>query len=223
MHYKVKGISIKSENAAKPIQQSSRYLIDWISAHGHVDSSLDYGCGKLRYTGSLYAISSSLAITDSKIQLERTQLIDGAETSVLEYVQDQLPGCIIYDLESFWNGIQEEFDFILCANVLSAVPSAKVRAKSLRAVRSALKDNGQLLVVNQHTNSYFTQIKNDSRSIQHLDGWITQSRNGGAYYGLLNKEAIVTLLARFGFKIIDAWVEGQSNYVLAGGNNDEIY
>jgi SAM-dependent methyltransferase len=218
VHYSIKGITIKTENAAKSSKQGSRYLINWLLQHEHVTDVLDYGCGKLRYTTYLHHISNSLTIVDSDCQLDRTQIIGDVKTSVREYAQNHWPGCTIYDLEQFWNGIQERFEFILCANVLSAIPSAKARAKSLRAIHSVLKRKGQLLVVNQHTNSYFTQMQNDPRSMQYFDGWISQSHNGGAYYGLLNKDKVIALLTRFGFEIIDAWIEDQSNYVLAGVN-----
>lgn len=217
MHYKIKDINIKSENSAKSVQQSSNYLVSWLLNHDRVDSALDYGCGKLRYTGYLSTISSSLAITDSLIQLNRRQRINRIETTVREYVKIQWPTCVIYDLETFWSGIHEKYNFILCANVLSAIPSAKIRAKSLKAIHSALAENGELLVVNQHTNSYFTKIRNQHTSMEHLDGWIAQSKSGCSYYGILDKDITVSLLKRYGFAVIKGWNHGQSNYVLVKG------
>lgn len=189
-------------------------LVEWLKQRPCTASALDYGCGKLRYTPHLAARSKDLGITDSTVQLDRIQRVGRRMTSVRQYVHERWPTCHIYDLAQFQQGIPYSYDFILCANVLSAIPCPKIRARSLRALRTALAPNGMLLVANQHTNSYFGKARQKPEAFAHLDGWVLQSRNGYAYYGILNRESTIKVLARFGFAVVDAWTDGQSNYVL---------
>jgi 2-polyprenyl-3-methyl-5-hydroxy-6-metoxy-1,4-benzoquinol methylase len=215
MRYVVRDLEIRSENAAKPIEDAAAPLVRWLNERSHVNAALDYGCGKLRYTKYIAMKCKSLGIVDSHIQLNRIQQLDGQISSVKQYVKMEWPKCKIYEIEDFWNGDNRSYDFILCANVLSAIPSAKVRAKSLRAINKALSSDGELLVVNQHTNSYFSKMKSMPNVKNYLDGWITQSKGSASYFGILNKALVISLLKRYGFSIKDSWIEGQSNYVLA--------
>lgn len=215
MRYVVRDIEIRSENAAKPMENAAAPLIHWLNERDYVNAALDYGCGKLRYTKYIAMKCTSLGVVDSRIQLNRAQHIDGQISTIKEYVKRKWPKSKIYEIENFWNGVGISYNFILCANVLSAIPSIKVRAKSLRAIYNALSSDGELLVVNQHTNSYFSKMKSMPNTIKYLDGWITQSRGGASYYGILNKNLVIRLLKKYGFSIKDSWIEGQSNYVLA--------
>jgi hypothetical protein len=193
MRYKVGNLEIRSENAAKPMSDAAAPLVDWIAQHDHVKAALDYWCGKMRYT---------------------KQRINGIVTTIQEYAKSKWPTCRIYKVEEFWGDIHESYNLILCANVLSVIPCARTRAKSLRSIHTALAMDGELLVVNQHTNSYFTDIRRKPSTRRHLDGWIAQSRKGATYYGILNKDSVIRLLIRYGFRVKDSWIEGQSNYVL---------
>lgn len=214
MHYRIKGTLVKSENAAKPMQRAAGPLVEWLKQRPCTDSALDYGCGKLRYTLHLRAKSKKLGIVDSVVQLDRIQRIDGRMTSVRQYAREHCPTCRIYDLVEFWKGISHSYGFILCANVLSAIACPRVRARSLHALRNALARNGTLLVVNQHTNSYFREARQNPGAFAHLDGWVLQSRSGAAYYGIWDRDSTIAVLRRFGFGVVDAWIDGQSNYVL---------
>jgi hypothetical protein len=214
MRYKVGNLEIRSENAAKPMSDAAVPLVDWIAQHDHVKAALDYGCGKMRYTKHIAKKCTSLGIVDSTIQLTRLQRINGIVTTIQEYAKSKWPTCRIYKVEEFWGGIHESYNLILCANVLSVIPCARTRAKSLRSIHTALAMDGELLVVNQHTNSYFTDIRRKPSTRRHLDGWIAQSRKGANYYGILNKDSVIRLLIRYGFRVKDSWIEGQSNYVL---------
>jgi hypothetical protein len=69
--------------------------------------------------------------------------------------------------------------------------------------------------VNQHTNSYFSEVRSDARSASHLDGWLLRSSKGAAYFGVLRSDRVVRLLRDHDFRVGDVWVAGQSNYVLA--------
>lgn len=215
MHYKIKGIEIRSENAAKPIANAAAPLVSWLSARPFTPSALDFGCGKLRYTHYLANKSNRLGVVDSDVQLNRLQIINGEYTSVKQYIEKRLLGCMIHELNAFWKNPFQEYHFALCANVLSAIPCPKARARSLQAIHTSLSQNGQVLFVNQHTNSYFTAARDNPAAVAHLDGWITKSKATASYYGILNKQSVIKLVGRFGFVIEKAWVEGQSNYVLA--------
>lgn len=215
MRYKVKGIEIRSENAAKPACDAAAPLVSWLHNRKHTPSALDFGCGKLRYTHHLGKQSMRIGIVDSEVQLSRIQCIAGKQTSVEEYAKKKWPLCRIHKLEEFWMSSSYSYHFILCANVLSAIPCPKRRARSLRSIHSALHRNGKVLFVNQHTNSYFTEVRKRPTTRLHLDGWIAQSRNGAAYYGILDKDSVIRLISRYQLTVEEAWVEGQSNYILA--------
>ena len=215
MRYKIKRIEIRSENAAKPMSNAAAPLVSWLSSRPFTPSALDFGCGKLRYTHYLADRSKRLGVVDSDVQLNRLQTINGEYTSVKAYIEKRWLGCMIHELKAFWKNPLHDYHFVLCANVLSAIPCPKARARSLRSIHAALSENGQVLFVNQHTNSYFTEARENPNAVTHLDGWITQSKAAASYYGILNKKSVIKLISRFGFVIEKAWVEGQSNYVLA--------
>lgn len=216
MQYKVKGMVIRSENAAKPMAHVARALVGWLRDRPATKSALDYGCGKLRYTPHLAARSQHLGLVDSSEQLDRVQRIGGLETTVRQYAKEEWPGCRIYELTQFLEGVPHTYGFILCANVLSAIPCPKVRARSLGSIRRALTRRGTVLAVNQHTNSYFKEVTSRREAVPHLDGWLLPSRGGTSYYGILNRDEVARLLERYGFVIEQTWIDGQSNYVLAG-------
>jgi len=216
VHYKINGDVIKTENTAKSMVEKSGSLSRWLLNREFSENALDYGCGKLRYTKYLAERSNVIGIVDSKIQLEREQLIDGSYTTVKKYVSTRWPRCKVYELKTFFDNINDKYDFVLCANVLSAIPCALIRELSLKSLHNCLSDNGRMLVVNLHTNSYFREVLGRESTIKHLDGWIAKSKKGSAYYGILTKDYTIGLLEDCGFFPIEAWVHGQSNYVLVG-------
>jgi Methyltransferase domain len=216
MHYRIRGLTIRSENAAKTPREVSRPLAEWLERNIHVGAALDYGCGRLRYTPYLARCCETLGLVDSLDQLDRTTRIAGRLTNIRAHAMRKWPGCRVYSVEEFWGGVRERYDFVLCANVLSAIPSQGIRSRSLRAIHGCLSRSGTILVVNQHTNSYFTEAGNKSNSVLHLDGWILRSTRGPAYFGILRRDKINRLLRAHGFHVQDGWIEGQSNYVLAG-------
>ena len=215
MQYKVGNQRINSENSAKPIGTASSYLVNLLRNRDYTNSALDYGCGKLRYTNYLASRSKKIGIVDSKVQLERMQKIGGEFTSVIQHFQARWPRAIIQNIADFWEQPSQKYGFILCANVLSAIPCPRIRAKSLLAIKNALEESGSALFVNQHTNSYFNKIRKDSGSRPHLDGWIRHSTSCASYYGILNRQSVIKLVKRYGFVVQDAWVKGQSNYIIA--------
>jgi hypothetical protein len=215
MRYSAQGLTIRSENAAKTVKQPSGPLTRWIRSNVSADSALDYGCGRLRYSGLLARTSKRLGLVDSAEQLDRQARVTGRVTTVRTVAQRRWPNCRVYTLEEFWGGVSQCYEFVLCANVLSAIPSRSVRSRSLKAIRSCLADDGTVLVVNQHTNSYFTTAVKSQDASAHLDGWILRSPIGPSYFGILTKDKVIRILRSHAFRIRDSWIDGQSNYVLA--------
>ncbi len=216
MRYKIKNIEIRSENAAKPGSQTARAVVEWIQRQGRVRSALDLGCGKLRYAKYLAEKCDHLGLVDSRIQIERFQMIENCRTNVKDYASKNWPHAEVYAIEEFWDKPRRKYDLVLCANVISAIPSKKVRTKTLKNVLRILKKTGRFLVVNQYTNSYFNQMINSGKTIHHLDGYILISTRGNYYYGLLPEAKMSKILSGCGFSIIKNWRTEQSAFVLAG-------
>jgi len=216
MRYKVKSFEIRSENAAKPCSQAAKAVIDWIRRKDRIKNALDLGCGKLRYTRHLAEKCEHLGLVDSMIQIERKQMIRKRQTTIKEYVAKYWPHAEVYCIEEFLEKTRRKYDFVLCANVISAIPSKRMRAKTLRSILMCLKKKGQVLVVNQYTNSYFKQVIRSIRATPHLDGYILSSARGSYYYGILPGEKMSKILLGCGFSIIESWRNGQSAFVLAG-------
>ena len=216
VHYSVKGHIIKSENAAKPSMQASAYLCRWLSAQDPVRSAVDYGCGKLRYSGMLAAICRSLTLVDSSIQLDRSLLFDGTRTTVRAKAAATWPGCRVLSIEEFTISARR-YDFILCANVLSAIPAAKARAIVLANTRSHLTLSGQALFVSQYRNSYFKEVIASGRAKVIDGGWLLHSARGWFYYGLLGPADLKRLIVRAGLVVKDCWSHDGSAYALCSG------
>lgn len=126
-----------------------------------------------------------------------------------------IPAVRIETVSEFQMRAKPRFDLVLCANVLSAIPTRNARTRALQAIKRRLKLHGVALVVNQHTNSYFSKVARRDDVVRHLDGYLLP-RNGWAfYYGILDKETTADILTREGYEIIEHWIEGQSNYALA--------
>jgi len=215
MHYRVRGRLIATEFTAKPPSQASAHLLAFLNDYKRVAHACDYGCGKLRYAGALFALADSVTLVDSPEQLDRHQLIDGHHTTVRQLAKQRWPTARIETVSQFQARSKPRFDFVLCASVLSAIPTRNARTRALRAIARRLKAHGVILVVNQHTNSYYSQTARRDDVISHLDGYLVPSNGSASYYGILGKERTAEILTRQGYKIIEQWIEGQSNYALA--------
>lgn len=215
MHYRIRGKIIASELAAKSPSQASVPLEAFLKTHDKVARAADYGCGKLRYVSALVKMAASVTLVDSSIQLDRKQMIDGNETTVRQLAKQQWPTIRIETICEFEGNSSPKFDFVLCANVLSAIPSKKARSKALAAIKRRLKTSGILLVVNQHTNSHFSQVARRKNTVKYLDGWLAPRNDSASYFGIINTKKTSQILKMEGFNVIEQWIEGQSNYAIA--------
>jgi 2-polyprenyl-3-methyl-5-hydroxy-6-metoxy-1,4-benzoquinol methylase len=214
MHYKVAGHKIRSENAAKPISQVSQPLLKWIESQKKVDEALDFGCGKLRYAGALAKRAARLTLVDSEVQLSRIQKIGDEITTVREYAASHWSNSRVLSIEEFESDTVK-YNLILCANVLSAIPSTKVRSKVLRRLSSALCPTGRCLLVTQYRNSYFDEMAKSPNARPFLDGWLLVTPRMTSYYGIIPKQKLEALVTRHGFSVFESWIDRQSAYVLA--------
>lgn len=213
MRYFVKGRIIRSENAAKPAKQASKAVVAWIRRSGPWTSGLDYGCGKLRYSQLLATSCRHLTLVDSSIQLTRAQRLHGTVGSIEEFARRRWPNSRTLSLSRFERD-KRKYGFVLCANVLSAIPCANTRGRVLRRLAKSLSINGVCLIVVQHRNSDFARMRSSPLAIKHLDGWILNSRRGASFYGVVTRDYLVRSAARAGHLIVDSWVSGESTFVL---------
>lgn len=215
MIYKVIGVEIHSENTAKPTSQPNKALLKWICKQEVVNRVLDFGCGKLRYAGALAKRCHNLTLVDSEIQLNRKQKIANQFTTVREYAKKRWKNCILLNAEEF-RECKNKYDLILCANVLSAIPSSRSRSDVLNLILKSLKKNGKCLFVTQFKNSYFSKMLHSKRAKAHLDGWILKTKRGNYYYGIIPKMKLERILKLHGYYIYQSWIKGESVFVLAG-------
>lgn len=77
MHYRIRKLTVRSENAAKTHQEASHPLANWLLHNVRSGAVLDYGCGRLRYTPYLAPGCDTLGLADSVIQLDRITSMGG--------------------------------------------------------------------------------------------------------------------------------------------------
>jgi hypothetical protein len=174
MHYKIApGIEIRTENAAKPETQASRFLLDLLNGLGHVGSTFDYGCGKLRYQRAIAETTDTLAIVDSEVQLSRTQILRGGPTSIRDIYKQTNRVHVYNDVE--FQKLNAQFDRGFCINVLSVIPSYARRQQVLKLVRGKLRRGGKCLFIVQYRNSDFTRMRKMPNSRPWLDGFLSST------------------------------------------------
>lgn len=214
MNYKINGIIIRSENAAKPHTMPSNYLCKYIKNTIKNGSALDFGCGKLRYSEQLANKFKTVTFLDSRKQLERVQIIRGVQTTIPEYVAKNYKNANVVPFESIGK-IANHYDFILCANVLSAIPCKSTIFKVISAIRELLKNDGEAMIVNQYKSSYFKRYES---GIKHLHGYIYQNSRNASYYGLLDEGIVSKICLDNNLAVIKSWSKAGSSYVVVGKN-----
>lgn len=212
LNYVINGITIRSENAAKPHTMPSSYLCDYIKGSVKNGSALDFGCGKLRYSQQLIDKFETVTFLDSRKQLERVQIIRGVQTTISEYVHNNYKKANVVSFENLLK-IKSFYDFILCANVLSAIPCKSTIDKIVIGIRDLLKDDGEAIIVNQYKSSYFKKYETGTN---HLHGYIYQNSRSASYYGLLDEELVSEICLNNDLSIIKSWSKAGSSYVVVG-------
>lgn len=214
MHYKIgNGIVIKTENAAKPHKQVSAFLVGRLRALASVESSFDYGCGKLRYRDAILARSNSLTVVDSEIQIDRDQILYGREISIRELVRSSNRVRAL-NAEEF-RKLNERFDRAFCINVLSVIPIFSERQRVLRNIHSKLKTGGTCLFVVQYRNSDFSRMAKMKNARRWRDGFLIDSLRGYSFYGLISPDRLTKMVVSAGFDIVGSELNEGSVYLTA--------
>lgn len=210
MRYKIDGITIRSENAAKPCNQKSQRVDSYLCTLS-AETLLDFGCGKLRYSDTLVKISPRVTFLDSLVQINREQLIRGERTTVANYIRQNYPNCHAVSYEDVKQHALK-YDLITCTNVLSAIPCEKTLRDVISHICRLLKSNGMAVFVNQHRSSYFKRYESGSRR---LFGHIHKGARGYSYYGIVGQNEIEELLKNTGFRVLRSWRAGESTFTEA--------
>lgn len=214
LNYEINGVTIRSENAAKPHTMPSNYLCSYIKDNIKNGCALDFGCGKLRYSEQLISKFETVTFLDSRKQLERVQIIRGVKTTVQEYVFSNYKNASVVPFENM-RQIKNCYDFILCANVLSAIPCKSTIDEVICGVRDLLKDDGEAIIVNQYKSSYFKKYE---EGVKHLHGYIYQNSRNVSYYGLLDESVVNEICLNNNLSVIRKWSKAGSSYVVVGKN-----
>lgn len=213
MQYVIDGKLIKSENAAKPISQRSKFLKEFILSMDFVDNAFDYGCGKLRYVDIILQRTNSLAIVDSEVQLSRQQRLYGNVDTIRNLYKASNNVSVYNNLEFTANSCIYRRAY--CLNVLSAMPSYEARHNLLRLIKTKLKCNGSAVFVVQYRNSDFTRMLQKPNATPWMDGFIINSLRGYSFYGLISPESLKNMLIFHGYRILETTLNEGSVYIVA--------
>ncbi|MDI7387489.1 class I SAM-dependent methyltransferase [Cronobacter dublinensis] len=212
LNYEINGVTIRSENAAKPHTMPSNYLCGYIKESIKNGRALDFGCGKLRYSEQLVDKFDAVTFLDSRKQLERVQIIRGVKATIPEYIASHYENADVVSFEDM-NQITNNYDFILCANVLSAIPCKSTIDQVICGIRKLLKSDGEAMIVNQYKSSYFKRYE---IGVKHLYGYIYQNSHNSSYYGLLDEGVVRKICIENNLSIIGSWSKAGSSYVVVG-------
>lgn len=214
MRYKLpSGIEIRTENAAKPESQPSKLLLNLIAKLPHVDSTFDYGCGKLRYQRAISDTTGTLAIVDSEIQLSRLQRLREKETTIRSIFKQSNRIQVYNDVE--FEKLAEQFERGFCINVLSVIPSYARRRRVLNLIRQRLTPDGECLFVVQYRNSDFSRMRNMANAKAWLDGFLIDSLRGYSFYGMIASDRLARSLQSAGFRVRELTLNEGTAYVWA--------
>ena len=109
--------------------------------------------------------------------------------------------------------LNERFDFILCTNVLSAIPFYEERMNVLRNIFNLLKKDGKVLVSVQYRNSYFNTYKSNPNAIMKNDGWLIKKGNSYSFYALISPNKLIDMCYDVGFKMNRKIIKDGSIYL----------
>ena len=203
MHYQINNYLVKSENAALSSRQTNSEIISRIDSLPNDIDTLDYGCGKCRYSRQLSKKSKHIVLLDSKVQLTRQQIICDEKTTVEQFAKNRLKNATIIPIEKI-DECKQRFDFILCTNVISATPVDEERTVLLHRIRSLLKETGKALISVQYYNSYFfAKYNNDPKVIRYFDGWLIPRGKDFSFYGIIKPPCLAEYCVNAGLSIVE--------------------
>jgi 2-polyprenyl-3-methyl-5-hydroxy-6-metoxy-1,4-benzoquinol methylase len=207
------GQVVRSENAAKTHHQKSKELVRLVESLDHVSSTLDFGCGKLRYLDEISATTDHLFVTDSDVQLNRQQRLLDQTTSIVELAR----GSNKWSALSLKHLYAEHFRFdrIFCLNVLQIIPSPRLRRSILRRLRARLKPAGELVVVVQYRNSDFARMSKLPNARRYRDGMVLTFSRGVSFYAFIKPARLAQMIAAAGLKVAHCHVHDGSCYIIA--------
>lgn len=214
MRYRFKGLEIRSENAAKPYRQRSKFMIDQILHVSKQTVALDYGCGRFRYTIPLSRRVRHVWAVDSSYQIDREQQIANRRTNLRKYARRYLSNVSVCEAGSqVWR--RKRFDFILCANVLSAIPHKADRVKVLRDLKRALRPHGLLLASTQYRNTHFKEWRTSASAVRVRDGWFVKGLRGASFYAIIPPKELQQLCLSAGLRVTRLGSKGETAFVFA--------
>ena len=108
---------------------------------------------------------------------------------------------------------KQQFDFILCSNVLSAIPDKQTRKKLLDNIYDILLDNGIALITVQYRNSYFNTYNNREGVEKYEDGWLIKRNNSYSFYGIIYPEQLIEMCLKSNLKIENLYKNDGSIYL----------
>lgn len=217
MHYRINNQLIKSEYAAKSPKQANKEIVKIINSLPTDYFVLDYGCGKLRYTIPLSKRVNKVYSIDSSEQVNRKQLINGERITIKKYCEKYIPNVNIFELQDDKWRIGE-YNFILCANVLSAIPLYSERIKVFKNISNLLRSDGIALISTQYRNSYFNSYNLRKDCKKYYDGWIICGKQYPAFYGIVTLEKMISYAKRSNLSIRKAYKKDGSAYLMVGKN-----
>lgn len=190
---------IRSENAAKPVAQKNKFLLELISELTPVENTVDYGTGKLRYLTEILHTTNQLTVVDSLVQLERGQVLHGKTCSIRDFAETRNTIRALNTKEFI--ELSDEFDRAFLLNVLQIIPIPNIRIEVLRRIRRKLRKNGEIFSCVQYRNSDFTRMAAMHNARQFRDGIIIDHLRGTSFYGFISPDQLQALFELAGFAV----------------------
>lgn len=146
-------------------------------------------------------------------------MIHDNEVSVLEYASKFMKNAYAYSLEEY-DFKKEKFDFVLCTNVLSAIPNTDDRKKVLSNIKQLLKPTGNALISVQYRNSYFNTYSTKEGCVKYEDGWIIKRGNSFSFYGIIFPDKLIKLCGESGLIVENIYKHDGSVYLTVKSDVD---
>ena len=167
--------------------------------------ALDLGCGKLRYSLVLARRVKQVIAVDSPNQVDRIQKIGHeANVTLRQYVDRRCKNVEVYSTDQrTWK--RYRYDFVLLANVLSAIPTKRSRIQLLMQARDVMKRRGgHLLIVTNFSNSRFRDWELNDRAIRYGDGWLLEGSRGNSFFGMIPLNRLKAYVREVGLTVLSS-------------------